>query len=301
MWTRSSSCAELALLAALTGCQPAAPATELALASPATTLPSPAPGPDIFITPTEILLSDVAMRAALADSLSDQPEDAPRTTHAVTLRAGALPDDTNLLIPALLPGLQGQREAIRQLEQLLIDEEHLPLTPRVHIHPDTPNATLLRVLYTLGQAELVDPQLLLAAPDGPRALRIDTPRMRSPAASSGAPGELLDALGARDGDMPCEALTIYLGADGVQLRTEASTEGDALALKQADPAAPLTAPPGLRDTSTAGVLARLPAARCAAVTFGALPTLPWRAVAPALQAARQAAPAGPLYLVIGRP
>lgn len=258
-----SSSPKKTLLASLllVGCQqPASAPTPppLVQARQAARLPAPLPGPDLYLTPTQLIVSDHTLREATKKNLAE-PLPGPPSSHTIPL--DALPDDT-LLIAPLQDALASQQATLRHIERHIIDEElSLPPRLRVFIHPDTPHALLLRVLYTAGQAELVDPQLILDSPQGPRAITLDTPRIGSPSAPQGAPSPL-DLLKSLDGD--CHPLTIALRSDKRFI---------------APPASPTDAP-------------------CVQVTFAADNTLAWRDVAPAMEDARLTATNGQLYLAV---
>lgn len=267
----------------LAGCErdPRADAPTVALVRASGALPAPELGVDLYIAPDAITVSDAHLRHDLRE-LTRDPEPA-LTTRATPLQAGALPD-ASLLIPTLSAALAQHRDRTRRLATQLIDEEAHPLhTARLYIHPDTPHQTILSALYTAGQAELIDPQLIVATDRGPRAIRLDTPRIGAP--STPARPDPLAAL--RPDDTPCQALTLYLDAAGLTMAARPSRAGHALT---AD-AAP--APP-----AQPADLTKLPADRCPDLMFVAAPTLRWRDIAPTLAAARLLTPDGSLYLGI---
>jgi hypothetical protein len=272
----------------LAGCErdPRADAPIVALVRASGALPAPAQGVDLYIAPDAITVSDAHLRHDLND-LARDPEPA-LTTRATPLQAGALPD-TSLLIPTLSAALTQHRDRTRRLAAQLIDEEASAQrldSARLYIHPDTPHQTILSALYTAGQAELTDPQLIVATDRGPRAIRLDTPRIGAP--STPARPDPLAAL--RPDDTPCQAITLYLDAAGLTMAARPSRAGHALIADAA------SAPP-----AQPADLTKLPADRCPDLMFAAAPTLRWRDIAPTLAAARLLTPDGSLYLGVATP
>ena len=130
-----------------------------------------------------------------------------------------------LMARPLWEALQRHRAPLQHMSHLTQDARHISERAILKIEPEVRVEALMRALYTSGQAQMTQLELVVGAWEDARVVRVDVPKLKM--AKRPDPTWPAQALG-HQGDLPrgCVAATLELDAQGATLRMELDVESD---------------------------------------------------------------------------